>query len=182
MSQETRQISLKRVVRAVTPRTMRNWLRSPARSAEWILDGLQFACGVSRDLEIAPGWHLKCHPRAYRVFLRDQVIDEVQRAEFRNFLRYCEGGMRLFDIGVHFGVFSLAAVHAGGQAVAVDVPADLEFHNEMVTNDGGDPQAAPAELERLGYAAFDFNGGRLEPGDLAAQPLARFVARRESSS
>jgi FkbM family methyltransferase len=282
----TRRITLKRVVRTVTPRTMRNWLRSPSRSAEWIWDGLQFACGVSRDLEIAPGWHLKCHPRAYRVFLRDQVTDQNQREEFRSFLKHCQSGMRLFDIGAHFGVFSLATARAGGTAIAVDPSADalriveseaaingygaaieslraavtsssgsmgllssgvfsagyfkvapnepgseltqiptvtidymterfgvpthikidvegheaaalqgskvtfsrsspllfLEFHNEMVTNDGGDPNAAVAELYGLGYAAFDFNGEPLEAKALLAPPIARFVARREKRS
>jgi FkbM family methyltransferase len=103
---------------------MRNWLRSPARSTEWVWDGLQYLCGVTRDLDVGNGWQLKCHPRAYKVFLRDQVLDPGQSAEFHNFLSHCAKGMRLFDIGAHFGVFSLAAAHAGGEAVAVDPSQD----------------------------------------------------------
>jgi FkbM family methyltransferase len=115
---------LKSAIRRVVPRTMRNWLRSPSRSGQWIYDGLQFYCGITRKLQIAPDWSLKCHPRAYRVYLRDQVIDGAQAAEFHNFLSYCARGMLLFDIGSHFGIFSLAAAHAGGKAVAVDPSQD----------------------------------------------------------
>lgn len=115
---------LKQVVRRVVPRTMRNWLRSPARSSEWVWDGLQYTCGVTRDLELAEKWRLKCHPRAYKVFHRDQVVDPEQRAEFHNFLSFCAKGMRLFDIGAHFGIFSLAVARAGGEAVAVDPSED----------------------------------------------------------
>jgi FkbM family methyltransferase len=61
-----------------------------------------------------------CHPQAYRVLFRDQVADPKQSAEFRNFHSHCAKDMFLFDIGAHFGVFSLAAAQAGGRAVAID--------------------------------------------------------------
>jgi FkbM family methyltransferase len=51
------------------------------------------------------------------------VEDAEQAAEFDCFLAHCRPGMVLFDIGAHFGLFSLAALHYGGptaQAVAVD--------------------------------------------------------------
>lgn len=275
---------VKRVVRRIVPRTMRNWLRSPARSTEWVWDGLQYTCGVTRDLDLGNGWRLKCHPRAYKVFLRDQIVDAEQSAEFRNFLSHCTKGMRLFDIGAHFGVFSLAAAHVGGEAVAVDPSQDalrivdieavlndyskrirtvhaavtsssgsmgllssgvfsagyfkvakrepeseltslpavtvddltarfgepshikidiegheaaalrgatetfgeyspllfLELHNEMITADGGNPNATLDALVHLGYRVFDFDGKLLERNRVLGSPISRIVARRTS--
>jgi FkbM family methyltransferase len=43
-----------------------------------------------------------------------------QSLEFQNFLSHCKPDMLLFDIGAHFGIFSLAAAAFGGQAVAID--------------------------------------------------------------
>jgi FkbM family methyltransferase len=51
------------------------------------------------------------------------MTDPDQVAELDGFIRLCRPGMVLFDIGAHFGLFSLAALHYGGQtarAVAVD--------------------------------------------------------------
>lgn len=61
-----------------------------------------------------------CHPRAYQVAYEAQVADPQQSAEFMSFVSSCHSGMLLFDIGAHFGIFSLAAAHVGGHAVAVD--------------------------------------------------------------
>jgi FkbM family methyltransferase len=113
-------IALKQAVRRVVPRSVRNWLRSPSRSARWLWDSLRFACGTTRVLQISPDWRIVCHPHAYRVLFRDQVTDPEQSAEFRNFQTQCVTGMFLFDIGAHFGVFSLAAARAGGRAIAID--------------------------------------------------------------
>jgi len=51
------------------------------------------------------------------------VDDPEQVAEFDQFVAHCTTGMVLFDVGAHFGLFALAAVHYGGptaRAVAVD--------------------------------------------------------------
>ena len=48
----------------------------------------------------------------------DELIEELD-----SFIAHCRRGMVLFDVGAHFGVFSLAALHYGGPdaiAVAVD--------------------------------------------------------------
>jgi len=71
-------------------------------------------------LPLTPNWSLICHPHAYKVTYRDQVKDREQSEELQNFLAHCSDKMFLFDIGAHFGVFSLAAAHFGGRAVAVD--------------------------------------------------------------
>lgn len=110
------------VVRRVVPRSARNWLRSPSRTARWILD--EAAHRLGRDVEVAlrPRWSPRCHPAAERVFrvLRD---DPEQAAELDAFLDSCHPGMVLFDAGAHFGVFSLAALWRGGsgaRAVAIE--------------------------------------------------------------
>jgi FkbM family methyltransferase len=49
-----------------------------------------------------------------------QIADPEQREEFQNFALQCSQRMLLLDIGAHFGVFSLAAAHFGGKAIAID--------------------------------------------------------------
>jgi FkbM family methyltransferase len=107
-------------IRAAVPRGVRNWLRSPSKSAEWLWDSARFSLGITEFLEISPNSFLVCHPHAYKIFRRDQVDDPEQSAEFRGFLSYCSNTMLLYDIGAHFGIFSLAAAHFGGMAIAVD--------------------------------------------------------------
>lgn len=107
-------------IRAVVPRSARNWLRSPSKSVEWLWDSARFSFGNTKSLEISPNSFLMCHPHAYKVFRRDQVNDPGQSAEFRSFISHCSSGMLLYDIGAHFGIFSLAAAHFGGRAIAVD--------------------------------------------------------------
>ena len=111
---------LKNAVRRVVPRAARNWLRSPSKSIEWLWDAARFSLGNTDSLEILPGSYLVCHPRAYKIYRRDQVDDPEQCAEFRCFVSYCSGNMLLYDIGAHFGVFSIAAAQFGGRAIAVD--------------------------------------------------------------
>jgi FkbM family methyltransferase len=86
----------------------------------WLWDSATFHFGKRKIVSLPGGWGMVCHPRAYRVFSRDQVSDPEQSLEFRSFLSRCREGMLLFDIGAHFGVFSLAAAHFGGKAIAAD--------------------------------------------------------------
>lgn len=111
---------VKSVIRATVPRPVRNWLRSPTRSMEWLWDEGRFKLGFTETLQFPSDWKLVCHPHAYRVANRAQVIDQEEREEFENFLVHCSDKMFLFDLGAHFGVFSLAAAHFGGKAVAID--------------------------------------------------------------
>lgn len=102
------------------PRPVRNWLRSPSRSAEWLWDSFQFSVGTTREVELASGFRLICHPNAYKTIHGAQIDDPEQRKEFEHFLSHCSSKMLLFDIGAHYGVFSLTAAQFGGTAVAVD--------------------------------------------------------------
>ncbi|MGB8509074.1 MAG: FkbM family methyltransferase [Pyrinomonadaceae bacterium] len=116
-------LSAKRIARTYTPRALRNWLRSPARSVEWVWNEAQHLAGANRRIEMRPGWRLRSHPSAYRFAYFAQDDDPAQVAEFNAFIATCRPGMSLFDIGAHFGLFSLAALHYGGddaRAVAVD--------------------------------------------------------------
>jgi FkbM family methyltransferase len=111
---------LKSAIRAVVPRPVRNWLRSPSRSTQWLWDASRFYLGATEALHFSANWTIICHPHAYRVYYQAQIADPEQREEFLNFVLNCTSSMFLFDIGAHFGIFSLAAAHFGGKAVAID--------------------------------------------------------------
>jgi FkbM family methyltransferase len=108
------------LVRAAVPRPLRNWLRSPSKSVQWVWDATMFSVGVTPTLHIPPNLTIVCHPRVFKVAHEAQIVDPDQSAEFRRFLSSCSDGMFLFDIGAHFGMFSLAAARLGGRAIAVD--------------------------------------------------------------
>ena len=110
----------KTIVRAMVPRAVRNSLRSPSKLVEWLWDSARFSLGTTKTLGVLPNWSVVCHPEAYRVVYQAQVSDPAQRDEFLSFAAHCSDRMFLFDIGAHFGIFSLAAAHFGGRAVAVD--------------------------------------------------------------
>jgi FkbM family methyltransferase len=114
---------VQRAVRILVPRAIRNSLRSPARSAAWTLANLRYWLGIKEHRELRPGFSLVCHPGAYRFSYYAQQEDPEQVAELDSFISWCRPGMILFDIGAHFGIFSLAALRYGGataRAVAVD--------------------------------------------------------------
>lgn len=75
--------------------------------------------GRYRILDLRPGWTLRLDPSAHRVVSGSQLEDPVQVAELDEFIDTCTPGMVLFDVGAHFGVFALAAVHYGGEAARV---------------------------------------------------------------
>lgn len=113
----------KRIARACAPRGVRNWLRSPAKSAAWVWNEARHAAGACEVIEMRPGWRVRAHPSAYPFAYFAQHHDPEQVAEFDAFVAACRPGMTLFDVGAHFGLFSLAALHYGGRearAVAVD--------------------------------------------------------------
>jgi FkbM family methyltransferase len=117
-------LTVKHVVRKVVPRKLRNWLRQPGRSLEWAWGETRFLFGSRLATEILPGWKLICHPLAYQHGFKHQLEgDDGQEEEFANYVRECRPGMILFDLGAHYGLFSLGAMHYGGPeawALAVD--------------------------------------------------------------
>jgi len=111
------------VVRRLVPRGVRNWIRSPARSLAWLADRTRHAVGWDATVEVRPGWHVRSHPAALRTAYAPQFADPAQAEEMDAFIACCRPDMTLFDLGAHFGLFSLAALHYGGpgaRAIAVD--------------------------------------------------------------
>ena len=111
---------LKDAVRRMVPRSTRNGCARPRNPRSGCGIRLVFFREHESLLNFAYGLFLVCHPRAYKVFGRDQVDDPEQSAEFLSFLAYCSDAMFLYDIGAHFGIFSLAAAQLGARAIAVD--------------------------------------------------------------
>ena len=117
-------------LRVIIPRSARNWLRDPRKTLQWGIDAGRFALGQVETLEMRPGWELRAHPLAARCAYEPLRQDPEQRSELDSFIAACTPGMRLLDVGAHFGVFSLAALHYGGPtatAVAVD-PSGTAAH------------------------------------------------------
>jgi FkbM family methyltransferase len=83
-------------------------------------DSGRFATGSRKTLQIRPDIQIVCHPGAYRVAVQSQLADLDQALEFQNYISHCTPGMSLFDVGAHFGIFSLVAAHFQGRAVAID--------------------------------------------------------------
>lgn len=121
----------KNVIRSCVPRQMRNWLRSPTASVRWAWDEVKYSSGIKKVVQMRPNWSLVCHPAAYRCAYFAQQNDPEQIEEFNSFINNSSKGMILFDIGAHFGLFSLASLHYGGpqaRAVAVDPsPTAIRF-------------------------------------------------------
>ena len=130
----------KRLARLLIPREVRNWLRSPTGSMGWAWAQAKYFAGAKQVVQIRPGWSLICHPAAYRFAYAAQINDPDQVAEFDSFIQAITPGAVLFDIGAHFGLFSLATLHYGGptaNAVAVDPsPIAVEFIKKQAKLNG----------------------------------------------
>jgi FkbM family methyltransferase len=109
----TMSLSFRHFIQRATPRTLRNWVRSPAKSIRYVVDRAAFAAGAAPTVSPAEGWSIRCHPAAQDYFqvFRD---DPSQAEELRAFAAHCSRGMRLLDLGAHYGLFALAALHYGG--------------------------------------------------------------------
>jgi FkbM family methyltransferase len=110
---------LRSLARRIIPRAARNWLRSPVQTVAWARDQLRHGLGLNTSVRLRPDWTLLCHPAAYRLAYHVARSDADQAAELDTFIGACRSGMILFDIGAHFGLFSLAALHYGGPAARV---------------------------------------------------------------
>lgn len=107
-----------RWVQKYVPRSVRNWVRKPIRSARYVSDRLAFACGLVRTLNLRQGWSVRCHPASRECFTVFQT-DPAQAAELDGFVRHCRAGMQMLDVGAHHGLFALAALHYGGSGAKV---------------------------------------------------------------
>jgi FkbM family methyltransferase len=168
-----------RAVRYLVPRPWRNWLRSPSRSLEWIWDNAKFSAGVTRKFGITPDVTVTLHPRAFRAAFQSQIKDPEQSAEFKNFIAHCNSKMFLFDIGAHYGLFSLAAAGLQAKAVAVDPSAeavrmitrqvDLNHEQRMIRVVHAAVSGSKGSLKMLDSGAFSAGYFRLAAGRSARE-------------
>lgn len=121
-------------LRRYTPRSVRNWARSPRKSARYVWDCANFACGITPKLEVRNEFFVSCHPLSRREFEVFRT-DPEQVAELDGFIYHCEPGMRFVDVGAHHGLFTLVALHYGGpSAVALAVDASRRVTDVLRAN------------------------------------------------
>jgi FkbM family methyltransferase len=132
-------------VRGAVPRGLRLWLRHPVQSSRWLWHGVSARAGGAATLRMRDDWELVCHPAAVDAFAFERDQPEL-RAELDGFVSLCRAGMALFDIGAHYGLFTLAALKWGGdgaKAVAVDPSAAaLAVFDENIRLAGGGARVA----------------------------------------
>lgn len=127
------------------PRTASLWMRHPVQSARWLWHARSSRAGVTARLRMRDDWEVVCHPAAVHAFAFERDAPEL-RAELEAFVAACTDGMVLFDVGAHYGLFTLAALRYGGPAsrvVALD-PSDAAatVFDENVRLAGGTPRVA----------------------------------------
>src|SRR5919201_7133393 len=100
-------------VRTLVPRPVRNAVRRPRATAAWLWHELAYAVGACPRWRVTPDWEVRCHPASLVSFRAQTEMDQCRR-ELAGFVRRCTPGMTLLDVGAHYGVFTLAALHYGG--------------------------------------------------------------------
>lgn len=175
----------KAIARDLAPRPLRNWLRTPRRSARWLLNEARHLCGKNYLIEMRPGWFLRCHPTAYDFAYHLQNNDPDQIAEFDGFISSCTPRMVLLDVGAHFGLFSLAALHFGGleaKALAIDPsPIATRIMNIQLRMNGVEGRGAVVQASASdqngwqGLVATGVNGAGffLPPQDHAGREITK---------
>jgi FkbM family methyltransferase len=138
------------------PRSIRLWALHPVQSAQWFRAVVTARLGRAARLRMRDDWELRCHPAAVEAFALERDQPEL-RAELDGFIASCHEGMVLFDVGAHYGLFGLAALHWGGgtaRVVAVDPSTSaLAVFNENMRLAGAGPR-----VEHLCAALSDREG------------------------
>jgi len=114
------------LVRRVVPRAVRNALRRPRLTLTWLVDQAAFRLGRTGTCALREGWTVSVHPASVVPFQLHRDEQELVR-EMDAFVTLCRSGMVLLDVGAHFGVFTLAALHYGGgtaRVIAVEPSAE----------------------------------------------------------
>jgi FkbM family methyltransferase len=146
-------------IRRLTPRVVRNWIRQPKRSLGYLGDRLNYLWHGPSEVEVRPDWRPRCHP-ASRNHFAVFTADPVQAAELNTFIRYCDPGMRFLDVGAHYGLFSLAALHFGGSNIkVVAVEASANASKILKANLASNNATA---LVQVINAAMGYRDGTLE--------------------
>jgi FkbM family methyltransferase len=114
------------VARALVPRGARLWARHPVLSARSAWHAAAARAGRAARVSMTGDWDIVCHPAAVQPFEFERQLPEL-RAELAGFIAACTPGMVFFDIGAHYGLFTLAALRYGGpraRVAALDPSAD----------------------------------------------------------
>src|SRR5579871_253097 len=109
---------LRDLARRTVPRGVRLSLLHPAETVRWLAHALRARFTGAVDVDMGGGWVVRCHPAAVRPFTFERDADDL-RDELAAFRVECCPGMVLYDIGAHFGLFTLAALHAGSVTACV---------------------------------------------------------------
>lgn len=102
-----------KLARALLPRSVRNAIRRPGASIERLKSRWKRLRGEVSEVAVMPDWTVKCHPMCAGEFSVFQW-DPEQGCEMKNFISLAAPGMKFLDVGTHWGVFTLAALHYGG--------------------------------------------------------------------
>jgi hypothetical protein len=102
------------------------------------MDEVSFRLGRTSTCEILAGWSVVCHPASRRAFMLHHDDPEL-RSELESFVARCRAGMVFFDIGAHYGIFTLAALQYGkGSRVVAMEPSpqaarQLRINADIIT-------------------------------------------------
>jgi FkbM family methyltransferase len=139
------------LARRAVPRGLRLWLRHPVQSSRWLWHAVRARAGGAVTLRMRADWDVRCHPAAVQAFEAERDQPDL-RAELGAFVDLCRAGMILFDIGAHYGLFTLAAIHWGGAAARV-VAVDPSAAALTVFDANMRLAGAGARVQRFGVAA-----------------------------
>jgi FkbM family methyltransferase len=115
-------------LRVLLPRNLRNSVRRPIVTLKRIISKWNWLRGRTIDVAILSDWKLRCHPICGTEFGVFQT-DPIQVMEMQCFERLATPGMQLIDVGTHWGIFTLAALHFGGYQARV---MGIEASNDVV--------------------------------------------------
>ncbi len=109
---------VRRFARRAVPRAVRNIIRHPRLAAQAVWDEMHYTLTGTLNCRVTSDWIVRVHPRTASTF-RITANDPEFRDELFGFLAQCRPGMVLLDVGSHYGMFTLAALHAGGPTARV---------------------------------------------------------------
>jgi FkbM family methyltransferase len=148
---------LKNQIRRVIPRSFRNNLRSPTRTLHWFYDHFQFLVSGPHEYQLRGDWKLLSHPYAFHNAYSVHVTQEDGIRELDEFVSRCTQGMVLYDIGSHFGIFTLAALRYGGtlqtRVLAFDPSPVAERY--LLTNAKLNGYSSQIEFHRIAVGESD---------------------------
>ncbi len=108
---------MKSIVRKIIPRHIRNVIRSPTQTIQWWFN--QYRKPVR--LDIRKDFTILCPRNAVKTGYSHFLNDPEQIQELNHFITTIANlnPPRLLDIGCHYGIFCMAALHYGGPEARV---------------------------------------------------------------